>query len=1415
MKVIRKTNKIILGLLLIAVIVVTVILLIGDTFTIASDQSKDGEFVFKWGSGLDSLNEDQEFGTFTISAPKGPYLMSNNSDSRITYDKERYYGNLQLDDLRMYLDNWDPGIRYKTDLIKDDFIPSQTKYKIRYHGSTNDSNNSKTYYIIGDEEIYNYDKLWSDFQEYVRVEYARDKESGLDFDIYTLPKMAVYGVSSGVGGSGTAVQDGAKDRTDKINTYLTGFLASKGAKEYKSNTGIYLSEIEKEGANVTVIRAGMSQIELDYYDESDADAWIQQYMPFLMLSVSNYPVTFKTSLNQPLVKAFIADIESTNQSSRVNNVYKDEFVQINFSGDEAINSKQLEYCLFSSDYTINEVVAMNRFRKVEDGGHISLSGSGLSGDERYLYVRTQLEDASQYPTYQGSKILKYVFKLGKDKIRGEIELKADTETVDVGDLVTLEFKPTEEVEDTETLIFYTVDGTLPEFKVFMGNNDLSITDLNAAINEDGETIPILESREDYNYLKLNGFWYQYGKTVLKYDDTITVGSYIRAQNRLLIRARAIQSGKEMGDIISISMAHQLKQQVASPVSDVKTSDETPAQIELGSKINFSSATVESELFYTINGSVPVIKTETDSAGKTVTVPGNEVTMKYSSSTAVAITSDITSYGSNLTFMVKAVCYDGIYRKMKDSEVVKFTYKIADQPQVESVSAIPATDDLTPVTVSPGDKIMLYTKTQGATIYYTIDGSEPVRKKDGTPGKKTKKYNASKGVTVPEKNNETLFTITAIAYADGYLVSEVARLVYKYPDAVAPPYATPGSGVVSEFTNVELKSSTEGVVIYYEIATGDDEPKDPTQNSKVFDSASPISITGRTTIKAIAVSNGIASAVSTFTYRVSSKLSAPTPSLQSGSVIAGGTTLTLSADEGATIHYTTDGSNPADGANSNVNIGSTILLEGKAGTIVTIRTYASKEGFSNSEAVTYSYSFSNYGEAIFADKESGTVVRNGEIVKLNTDVSNGVIYYTTDGSMPSPQSIQGNIVAIQGQAGSGVTIKAIVIVPGTTQTAAAAVFTYTIMDKLQAPQSNVPSGAIFTEEGQVILSAAAGTIYYTTDGSQPTKGSSVYRDSITVNRDMTLRAIAVSEEADGSDVSTFVYSFAQQVEQPTASHENGELLIDTEIELDCATEGAIIYYTTNGTDPNLDDKDSLMTYTTPIKIDRAMTVKAVAAKNGMRESKVLTVGYTVHEEQEREEDSSNQGDANNNGRLMSRRAFSGEDQGPSYEDIILKNSTYGVMVSSPYNVIPDESKLNVNRTGASQSGQSMVKQQLGEAYDLVTTFDIGLEVEGEEVQPDGGDIEIGIPIEAEFQNTVIHVVYVGDDGTIELQETRRSGGMAYAKVTHLSQYAIVAPKLEDEEKKNLIPIIAVGTGIAVVIAAFVIITVVQRRKYYDR
>ncbi|WP_052380734.1 S-layer homology domain-containing protein [Paenibacillus camerounensis] len=97
------------------------------------------------------------------------------------------------------------------------------------------------------------------------------------------------------------------------------------------------------------------------------------------------------------------------------------------------------------------------------------------------------------------------------------------------------------------------------------------------------------------------------------------------------------------------------------------------------------------------------------------------------------------------------------------------------------------------------------------------------------------------------------------------------------------------------------------------------------------------------------------------------------------------------------------------------------------------------------------------------------------------------------------------------------------------------------------------------------------------------------------------------------VGTFMVSTAAaatpvtpQVAAPEANPAAGALPSGTEVALTSATEGASIYYTTDGSAPT----SSSQLYSSPIAVTQALTLKAIAVKADMKDSEVMIQDYTL-------------------------------------------------------------------------------------------------------------------------------------------------------------------------------------------------------------
>ncbi|MCM1170296.1 MAG: chitobiase/beta-hexosaminidase C-terminal domain-containing protein, partial [Bacteroides sp.] len=81
---------------------------------------------------------------------------------------------------------------------------------------------------------------------------------------------------------------------------------------------------------------------------------------------------------------------------------------------------------------------------------------------------------------------------------------------------------------------------------------------------------------------------------------------------------------------------------------------------------------------------------------------------------------------------------------------------------------------------------------------------------------------------------------------------------------------------------------------------------------------------------------------------------------------------------------------------------------------------------------------------------------------------------------------------------------------------------------------------------------------------------------------------------------------EKVADPVFTPNGGAVAAGTEVTITSATDGATIFYTTDGSEPTPESHE----YTDPVSITKAVTVKAVAIKEEMQDSKIVTARYTI-------------------------------------------------------------------------------------------------------------------------------------------------------------------------------------------------------------
>ena len=177
-------------------------------------------------------------------------------------------------------------------------------------------------------------------------------------------------------------------------------------------------------------------------------------------------------------------------------------------------------------------------------------------------------------------------------------------------------------------------------------------------------------------------------------------------------------------------------------------------------------------------------------------------------------------------------------------------------------------------------------------------------------------------------------------------------------------------------------------------------------------------------------------------------------------------------------------------------------------------------------------------------------------------------------------------------------------------------------KLAPPTPSMPSGAVVEGGTRIFLDGGnADHIYFTWDGTDPRTSStrnSYYtgfdRSGIAVFsswKTMTIKAYAVKEGYQDSDVAEFTYIVAEnmvpKLASPTASIPSGaEVEASTAVSLLSGTDGAAIYYTLDGTNPS---KESFH-YSKPFIIEKDTLITACVVKDGYEDSDPAVFTYTV-------------------------------------------------------------------------------------------------------------------------------------------------------------------------------------------------------------
>jgi len=158
----------------------------------------------------------------------------------------------------------------------------------------------------------------------------------------------------------------------------------------------------------------------------------------------------------------------------------------------------------------------------------------------------------------------------------------------------------------------------------------------------------------------------------------------------------------------------------------------------------------------------------------------------------------------------------------------------------------------------------------------------------------------------------------------------------------------------------------------------------------------------------------------------------------------------------------------------------------------------------------------------------------------------------------------------------------------------------------------PNGGTFSNSVNVTLACATSgaTIYYTTDGTAPTISSPVYGSPFAVTDSLTVKTMAVEAGYTSSGIASAAFIIVtptNTVASPMITPDGGTFSNTVKVTLSCATAGATIRYTTNGSTPT---SKSTAYAKTAITLTNSCTLQAVAFKTKMVNSAVASAAFTI-------------------------------------------------------------------------------------------------------------------------------------------------------------------------------------------------------------
>ncbi|HBC76833.1 MAG TPA: hypothetical protein DC017_18690, partial [Candidatus Wallbacteria bacterium] len=237
--------------------------------------------------------------------------------------------------------------------------------------------------------------------------------------------------------------------------------------------------------------------------------------------------------------------------------------------------------------------------------------------------------------------------------------------------------------------------------------------------------------------------------------------------------------------------------------------------------------------------------------------------------------------------------------------------------------------------------------------------------------------------------------------------------------------------------------------------------------------------------------------------------------------------------------------------------------------------------------------------------------HAQSVVISCSTPGASIIYTTDGTAPSASN--GITYYSPVPVSSTMIVSAIAIKPGMEDSSVAfAVFNISALPQnVSAPAFDPQPGEYLKTLKVNIFSATADAIIkYTIDGTVPSASNGmVYSAPVDVSGITMIKAFAAKAGMADSPVSVAVYNIkiVRRASAPVFEPAEGTYAVPQKVSISCATPGAIIKYTLDGTTPSAFNGEI---YTLPLPVSTMTAISAISIKDGMENSEISRAVYVI-------------------------------------------------------------------------------------------------------------------------------------------------------------------------------------------------------------